>query len=252
MRPTDRKYTKSHEWVKISGDIAVVGITPMGDGWWERIDGSLDVGFSFTKANDATQWNLAGDAKRRGERLGASINFSSLFTSQEGIENTSRQVLGIQVQRFLPRRWLLAVLAQFLQNEELQLDLRSVVGAGGGRYLIQNNRTVLSLLGGVSLTRERFTGPDPSDSNAEVLAVLEFQTFTFDDPETDISATLSVVPSLTDAGRVRIDLDTRVRREILSDLYWSISFFDSYDSDPGVEDAERNDYGLVSSLGWTF
>ncbi|MCZ6596697.1 MAG: glycine cleavage system protein GcvH [Planctomycetota bacterium] len=27
MRPTDRKYTKSHEWVKISGDIAVVGIT---------------------------------------------------------------------------------------------------------------------------------------------------------------------------------------------------------------------------------
>ncbi len=27
MRPNDRKYTKSHEWVKISGDTAIVGIT---------------------------------------------------------------------------------------------------------------------------------------------------------------------------------------------------------------------------------
>ena len=27
MRPNDRKYTKSHEWVKIDGDLALVGIT---------------------------------------------------------------------------------------------------------------------------------------------------------------------------------------------------------------------------------
>ena len=27
MRPDDRQYTKSHEWVKLQGDVAVVGIT---------------------------------------------------------------------------------------------------------------------------------------------------------------------------------------------------------------------------------
>jgi glycine cleavage system H protein len=27
MRPNDRKYTKSHEWVKLSGDDVVIGIT---------------------------------------------------------------------------------------------------------------------------------------------------------------------------------------------------------------------------------
>jgi len=27
MRPTDRKYTKTHEWVKLSGDDVLVGIT---------------------------------------------------------------------------------------------------------------------------------------------------------------------------------------------------------------------------------
>src|SRR5690606_20145029 len=27
MRPTDRKYLKSHEWCKIEGDVATIGIT---------------------------------------------------------------------------------------------------------------------------------------------------------------------------------------------------------------------------------
>jgi glycine cleavage system H protein len=27
MRPNDRKYAQSHEWVKIDGDVAIVGIT---------------------------------------------------------------------------------------------------------------------------------------------------------------------------------------------------------------------------------
>ena len=27
MRPEDRKYTKSHEWIKIDGDTALIGIT---------------------------------------------------------------------------------------------------------------------------------------------------------------------------------------------------------------------------------
>ena len=31
----------------------VVRVTPMRGGWWGRFDGSLDVGFSFTKANEA-------------------------------------------------------------------------------------------------------------------------------------------------------------------------------------------------------
>ena len=232
--------------------LTVVRITPMGDSWWGRFDGSLDVGFSFTKANEARQLSVAGDATRRGERLGLTLNVNSLFTSQEGVENTSRQVVDLQIQRYLPRRWLVAVLTQFQQNEELQLDLRSTLGAGGGRYLIQSNRTIVSLLGGMSFTREKFTGPEPGESNAEALAILDFQTFTFDDPETDISARLSVVPSLTQAGRVRIDFDSRVRREILKDFYFSLGFFDNYDSEPGLVDAERNDYGFISSFGWAF
>ncbi len=231
---------------------SVVRITQMREGWWGRIDGSLDLGFSFTKANEARQWNLSGDAVRRSERLGFTTTFSSLNTAQEGIESTSRQMLGLRLDRYLPRRWLVAAVAQFQQNEELQLELRSVLGGAMGRYLVQSNRTVLSVLGGGSFTRERFTEPGSGVSNAEALAILDFQTFTFDDPETEISVTLVVIPSLTDAGRVRVDLDGRVRREILKDFYFSVSFFDNFDSAPPVAGLERNDYGFISSFGWAF
>lgn len=30
--PTDRKYTKSHEWIKLQGDVAIVGITDHAQG----------------------------------------------------------------------------------------------------------------------------------------------------------------------------------------------------------------------------
>ena len=232
--------------------IAVVRITQMQEGWWGRVDGSLDLGFSFTKANEARQWNLSGDAVRRTERLGFTTTFSSLNTAQEGVESTSRQALGFRLDRYLPRRWLVAAVAQFQQNEELQLKLRSVFGGAVGRYLVQSNRTVLSVLGGGALTRERFSEPGSTESNAEALAIVDFKTFTFDDPETDISATLVVIPSLTEAGRVRVDFDSRVRREILKDFYFSISFFDNFDSRPPVAGLERNDYGLISSFGWAF
>ena len=221
----------------------------MGESWWSRVDGSLDVGFNFTKANDARQWSLSGEANRRGERFGTSLDFSSLFTSQEGIENTSRQVLTWLVDRYLPRRWVVSLIGQFQQNEELGLNARGVIGGGAGRYLVQTNRTILAVLGGVSFTRERFQGGEPGASSVEALTIVDLQAFKFDDPQTDIGAARMVTPSRTDAGRVRIDLDTHVRREILKGSYWNISVFDNYDSAPSAAGAESNNYGFISSFG---
>ena len=39
---------------------------------------------------------------------------------------------------------------------------------------------------------------------------------------------------------------------MIEDLFWELSFYDSYDSDPVVLGAEKNDYGVNTSLGWDF
>lgn len=231
---------------------SIVRMREIGQGFWSQIDGSMDVGFDFTKANESRQWTFMGEAIRRGVQFETRVNFDSLFSSQEGIDSANRQALGIQVTRFLPQRWMAAAVAQFQRNEELDLDLRSLIGGGAGRYLLQTNRTILSVLGGIVFNRERFAGPGTQVNNAEALGLVQFRKFTFDDPETDIETTLLVLPSLTEAGRVRLEFNARVRREVLKDFYWNISFFESFDSEPPSAASEQHDYGLVSSFGWSF
>ena len=50
-----------------------------------------------------------------------------------------------------------------------------------------------------------------------------------------------------------MDLDTKLQYEIFNDFFWSISFWDNYDSSPRDETIfEKNDYGLSTSVGWKF
>jgi len=43
-----------------------------------------------------------------------------------------------------------------------------------------------------------------------------------------------------------------VTRTRFSLPFRKLSFYDSYDSDPVVLGAEKNDYGVNTSLGWDF
>ncbi len=103
----------------------------------------------------------------------------------------------------------MSLIGQFQQNEELGLNARGVIGGGAGRYLVQTNRTILAVLGGVSFTRERFQGGEPGASSVEALTIVDLQAFKFDDPQTDLGAARMVTPSRTDAGRVRISCRPR-------------------------------------------
>ena len=160
----------------------------------------MDLGFSFAWANRATEWTLGSEVRARTEKRQIRYTFDSLFNDRKDLDSTTRNVLGLDFTRFLSNRWLWSGLAQFTQNQELDLDLRSAVGGAMGRHLIQTNRSLLTLRGGAVYTRERFTGPDPGRSNIEGLATIEFELFSFGDPETDITTTLTVLPSFSALG----------------------------------------------------
>jgi hypothetical protein len=68
----------------------------------------------------------------------------------------------------------------------------------------------------------------------------------------DVYASMSAFASLTDWGRVRAELDVRLRREILRDFTVSLRVYESYDSRPITEGAAKNDYGGSFGVGWTF
>ena len=43
-----------------------------------------------------------------------------------------------------------------------------------------------------------------------------------------------------------------MRRELVEDLFWGFSIYESYDSDPVGEGARNNDLAITASLGWTY
>ena len=52
-------------------------------------------------------------------------------------------------------------------------------------------------------------------------------------------------------ARVRLELNSQFKTDIVGDLYWSITTFDSLNSDPPMG-RKSNDFGISAALGWSF
>lgn len=230
----------------------VVRVTPIENTFWDRLDGSLSVGYSFTKASDVSQFNFDGSATYRTPKRSFTVSASTIVTSDQTDETTEREDIGFRVTRFRNNRWFNAWLGGLERNDELGLDVRVSLGGGVGRYLVQSNISELALVGGVIATRESLVGDQESEESLEGLIGLSYSRYIFDDPNVDVETQVQVYPNLTDSGRLRAQLDARVRYELVEDLFFNLSFYDSYDSDPASGAESTNDYGIVTSLGWSF
>jgi hypothetical protein len=49
-----------------------------------------------------------------------------------------------------------------------------------------------------------------------------------------------------------MEFNTRLRVEIFKNIFWGATVFDSFDSQPPAIGVERNDFGVVTTLGFTF
>jgi uncharacterized protein DUF481 len=228
----------------------VVHLAPLERGFWSRIDGAIDLGFSYTQASEQTQWTLNSRAQHRRERYVFEGALASQFTAIEGADSTSRNSLSLSGRRLLARRWFTGVFAQGQQDESLGLNVRSVLAAIGGRYVIQQSRTVLGILSGVAYTHEQFVDEEP-DNSAEALLGVQWDWFSLRNNDTDISTRLLTYYNVSGRARVRVDLTAAYKQKIVKDLHWSLNGFENYDGDPPAGQ-KSNDAGVSLSLGWSF
>ncbi len=227
----------------------IVRIAPVGGTFWRRLDGSIDAGFSFAQANVQTDWSFNTEVSYRSRRLLSTLQADSALTIREDADRQSRNTVTLESQRFLGHRWSALGFSQFQQNEELSLDLRALVGAGVARRLVQSNRTILAAVGGAAWTNEQYSGEE--DQNvAEAVAGLTWDWFTFDGRSTNLDVGLVSYYGLN-RSRVRLELKTSFKSDIVGDLYWSINLFESYNSQPPASQ-KTSDFGISATVGWSF
>lgn len=228
--------------------VRIVQMVSLDDSFWSKWDGFLEFGFSFAKANSVTNYTLGAQFVYRGENWASSLTLDSRLNSQDDVETTSRNQLNLTVVRLLPKTWYAGLLGQVEQNQELDLDLRLLLGAVGGRDILQTNRVEWRWVAGILGNREEYTGLEPN-SSLEALLGTYFNFFTFGNWENDLASSLLVYPSLTESGRIRADFDISYRQDLFSDFYVRFSFYDQYDSSP-PEGASNNDFGTTIAVGW--
>ena len=226
----------------------IVKMTNVSKTLWSRFDGFVELGFNYAKANNATNFNFATKIDYRAPKWLFGFALDSRFQDQDDAESFRRNQASLFGNYLLPKTWYVGVLTQLEQNQQLDLDLRFLLGAIGGRDFLQSNRVEWNWLVGVLSNREEYAGLEASTS-AEALVGTRFSWFTFGDWENDLSSSLLVYPSLTESGRVRTDFDMSYRQDLFSDLYFRLSFYHQYDSEPppGASDI---DYGTSIALGW--
>ncbi len=229
----------------------VVNITPIKESFWDILDGSIKLGFNFTKGNQSGQFNFGGNTKYRTKKYNSKINFNSILSFQEQEETSRKQDLTLSLQRFLPGKWLLSGAFGLEQNTELGIELRTSITAGGGYNVIHSNNNLLYALLGLSLNREIYFDSTEAAFNIEGVANIQYQLFIYDHPKASLTTYLKVFPGFTDWGRVRANYDIVLSWEIIIDLYWDLSLYASYDNKP-TGTASSTDYGTNTSFKFEF
>ena len=230
----------------------VITMTPIEGSGIHGLDGDISVGYDFAKAGGVEHATLGVNMDYRSLIRIESIRFSTVLTDSGSQDASRRTNLGFQHTRLWNKRWFTNSSLSFDQNDELGLNLRTTLGAGGGRYLVQSNSMLLSLEGGLQLSRENLIAENDDTDSLEATFSAKWDWFVFEDPELDWSTTFQVIPSLTETGRVRSELDTTLSWELIGDLNLAFSFYGSWDNQPQSEAGPTSDYGVNTTLAYDF
>jgi sRNA-binding regulator protein Hfq len=229
----------------------IVQITSIKNRFFQKIDGSVDLGLNYTKASDVFQFSVAASAVHRTANYATAIDLSSIISDQDD-DVARNNDAGFSVTRYFPGKWLARAETRGQQNTELDLDYRILAGLGGGYDLVRSNSQRLYSLAGLITNRERTLDSALVSNNLEFVVSLNYKWFRYSHPKIDITSGINFLPSLTTKGRIRLEYDLNGKIEIVKDVFFSITLYENFDNNPAASGASKNDWGIITSIGYTF
>ena len=153
--------------------------------------------------------------------------------------------------KFLNSNSFVASLSDFLHSSRQDLNLRTTLGGGYGRYLKRTTNSKLAWLGGVVYIHESFgtTAGSLSGQSMEAVVGLQYNCVRFNFGE--LQSQVRIFPGLTDSGRVRLNTNNSITIKLRNNFHLLFTFWDDFDSRPPVT-ARRNELGTSSGIGWSF
>lgn len=231
----------------------VVRLTETSLSFRQRLSGDINLGSSYAKGNNTTQYNLGASVEQTRERWGANASFSSNLSSSTGAETATRNQVNLSAYRLLRRtNFFFSGFGGFLQSSVQGIHLQTSVGGGIGYFFKNTNRIRFSALGGGVWQSTDYIPSRVPVGRQQVYGVTgtaNLQVFLF--KRTNLSATGAAIPALSDKGRVFYTTNISYYLKLFNNLNWNFSFYGNWDTHPPPT-FKGSDYGYTSGLRWTF
>jgi Protein of unknown function, DUF481 len=230
----------------------VVEIERTDTSFWQNLHGDLNGGLNYSKQQNRTQFNFQSNTLFQRTKWSMAANYQTSFSGGGDLSNLRNDVqLNGTRQLRSPRNFYMG-LAEFLQSNEQQLNLRMTLGGAVGRVFSQTRNSFVNGYAGVIYNREQYSSEATvgrTGDSAEAVFGTQMNFFRF--RATDIVTTAQFYPSLTDPGRVRFDLNTSMKLRVAKRLDWTFGFFVDFDSRP-PQNLPKSDFGSTSGLSWRY
>ena len=230
---------------------AIASINTKNPTFWRELKGAIDFGYSFNSGNSQSTLNAATSAAYETPGWKVATSFDSTFSGQTGSSKTNREDLEATFTKFLSKNSFVAALSDFLHSNQQDLNLRTTLGGGYGRYFKRTTNNNLEWLGGIVYAKESYdtSAGKPSNQNLEAVLGLQYNYVRFNFGE--VNSQLLAFPGLTDAGRIRMKTNNALTVKLRNNFHLVFTLWDDFDSRPPVT-AKKNELGISSGIGWSF
>ncbi len=220
--------------------------------FWDRINGALALGFSYTKSSSIQVSSVNFNSSYRSTGIDGSLTFSSNTTKDSSGKTTSRDLLTGGVMFLQQSRNFWGLLGSLERDQSLGIDARLVGGAAVGRRFVQSMFTEVTGIAGVVATEEWIVDNPTPKASVEAVVGGTWNVFKFIEPKTRLDFGLYVFPSLTESGRYRSTGNLNLTHKFPHDITLGLTGYLSYDNQPPEPTAEKSDYGMTLNVGYSF
>src|SRR5208282_1790726 len=134
----------------------VVEISSQKQTFWRQLKGSIDLGYNFTGGNNQSSLSTEADAVYEVQHWAAGASYTASNSGQTG--GTTTNLLDAQLfgERFLNRNSFVLGLSDLLHSSQQDLQLRTTLGGGYGRYLKRTNQNELRWVIGLDYSKASY------------------------------------------------------------------------------------------------
>jgi len=231
----------------------VVSVYETSESFRQHWNGQLGAGFTYTKGNDSSQYNLSSSIGYAETRWAARASYTSNLNSSSGSSTSTRNQLALQAQRLMRwNNWYDAGIASFLQSSVQGIQLQDTFAGAIGRNIINRGSTYFTVYGGFAwqqINYQQAKIPASTQQLTTGLVGTNLKLFRYN--KTNLSVSANLLPAISGPGRVQFFLNTCYYVKLWGQLNWNVTFYGNRDNRPPPGFA-TSDFGASSGLSISF